>query len=96
MTASRSDLIYYSAGRMVDIPRRARYRVHRVARGNWQILDRETGLKTYAGETWQHAIEGVRARYDRLQRAAQYMTIIRGEPADPDETTYTPGNWANG
>lgn len=74
----------------------ARYRVHREARANWQILDRETGLKTYAGETWQHAIEGVRARYDRLQRAAQYMTIIRGEPADPDETTYTPGSWANG
>lgn len=79
-----------------------RYRVHREARGNWQIEDRITGIKTYAGERWADAIEGVRARYDRLQRAARlkreldYMNTFHPDQVDPDETPYTPGSWANG
>lgn len=96
MVASRSDLIYYSAGRMVEIPKRARYRVHREARGNWQIEDRITGIKTYAGETWADAIEGVRARYDRLRRAQDYMHHFHPDQVDADEVIYAPGGWANG
>ena len=94
MTPHPSEM--HSAGRMVDYPRPPRYRVRRVARGNWQIEDRITGIKTYAGERWADAIEGVRARYDRLQRAHDYMTHFHPDQIDADEVVYAPGGWANG
>ena len=82
--------------------RRARYRVHTelpwaLGLGDgWWITDRETGLTTYGGDAWADAINQVRARYDRLRRAQDYMTHFHPDQIDADEIIYTPGGWANG
>lgn len=76
---------------------RARYRVYKNAWfGWWCIEDRETDMRTVGGHTWQDAINQVRARYDRLQRAHDYMTHFHPDQIDADEIIYSPGNWANG
>lgn len=76
--------------------RRARYRVTWTQYGAWYVEDRVSGLTTYGGETWADAINHVRARYDRLRRAQDYMHHFHPDQVDADEVIYAPGGWANG
>lgn len=65
MTASRSDLIYYSAGRAVDFPRRPPVRVRSyvdyLGKRKWRILDANDQIVVTV-RTWKFAISVANAQ----------------------------------